>query len=100
MPNTPARYARTALTVSSATLFTVPASTTVIVTEIVINNTTAIDITPTINFGGVAFISNTAVPPMGMLTFGIKQVLSATDTITGLASAAGLNIFISGVTIT
>lgn len=100
MANTATRMARVALTTTSATLYTVPAATTALVTEIIINNTTAADITPTISLGGLQFLTGTPVPGNGMITIGLKQVLSATETITGLASAAGLNIFISGVQVT
>lgn len=100
MPNTPTRMARVGLTTASAILYTVPAATTALVTEIIINNTTAGDITPTVSLGGLALITGTAVPGNGMITIGLKQVLSATETITGLATAAGLNIFISGVQVT
>lgn len=100
MANTPARYARAALTTTSATLYTVPAATTAIVTEIIINNTTAVDITPTISFAGVSILSGSPVPANGILVVGMKQIMSAAETITGLATAAGLNIFISGVNVT
>lgn len=100
MANTATRMARGALTTVSATLYTVPAATTALVTEIIINNTTAGDITPTLALGGVDFLTGTPVPGNGMITIGLKQVLSAAETITGLASAAGLNVFISGVQVT
>lgn len=100
MPNTPTRFARAALTTTSATLYTVPAATTSIVTEIIINNTTAADVVPTISLAGVALVSNSPVPANGILVLGMKQILSAAETITGSASAAGLNVFISGVNVT
>ena len=100
MPNTPTRYARVALTTTSATLYTVPAATTAIITEIIINNTTAVDVSPIISLAGVSLLQGETVPANGMLALGMKQILSATETITGVASAAGLNIFISGVNLT
>jgi len=100
MPNTATRYARAALTTTSATLYTVPAATTALVTEIVLSNTTAIDINVTITFAGVALLTAAPVPANGILTLGLKQVVSTTEVIAGVASAAGLNVFISGVNVT
>lgn len=100
MANTATRMARGALTTTSANLYTVPAATTALVTEIIINNTTAGDITPTVRLAGVDFITGTPVPGNGMITIGLKQVLSAGEIISAFATAAGLNIFISGVQVT
>lgn len=100
MPNTPARMARAALTTTSATLFTVPATTTSIVTEIIITNTTALDIPATVTIAGVSLVAATVVPGNGMLTMGLKQVMSTGEIIAGFAGQAGLNIFISGVNVT
>ena len=100
MPNTATRYARAALTTTSATLYTVPAGATALVTEIILSNTTAIDITATITLSGVALFTAAPVPANGILTLGLKQVVSTTEIIAGFASAAGLNVFISGVNVT
>lgn len=100
MANTATRYAKAALTTGSVTLYTVPAATTSIVTEIVLTNTTATDRTVTLTFGGTAILSAIPVPANGIASFGMKQVLLTTEIIAGLADAAGVNIFISGVNVT
>ena len=64
---------RGAASTSSATLYTTPSATTTVVTNIAIANTTA-------------YID-------------LKQVLDATDTIKGLASATTVDFHISGVEI-
>jgi hypothetical protein len=81
-------------------LYTVPAATTAIVTEIVLTNTTNVDLTATITFGGTIFLNEVAIPADGVFQMGLKQVLSATETIVGTASATGVNVFISGVNVT
>lgn len=100
MANTPVRMARGALGTASAVLFTVPASTTSIVTEIIINNTTNNDVVATVNLAGTSVISTSPIPAQGGLVLGMKQVMSAGETITALAATTGLNIFISGVNVT
>jgi len=100
MPNTPARLARAALTTVSGTLYTVPAATKTLVTAIAISNTTTGDILATLNLGGVAYLSGAIILGRGITTIENPQVLTTGETITGLASIAGLNIFISGVEVT
>ena len=97
MPNVAKRLARAALTTSSVTQYTVPAATTAIVTNIVITNTTSAAITATVRFAGTDVISAASVAANGIFALDLKQVLSTTETITALASAAGLNLFISGL---
>lgn len=99
MPNTATRYARTAVGTASTTLTTIPAGTA-LVTEIILSNTTAADITVTLSLAGVALMTNVAVPGNGNIVMGLKQVMSATETITAIASAAGVNAFVSGVQVT
>lgn len=100
MANTPARYARTALGTSSATLATIPGSTTAIVTEIILTNTNATVASATITLAGVILLDQIQVPSDGIVSIGMKQVMSATEVIAGFASTTGVNVFISGVNVT
>jgi len=89
--------ARTAAALTSTTLYTVPASTTTVVSNIVVANTSASAQTFTINLDGVALLSSTSISANSSAFFDLKQVLATTKTITGLASATTVNFHISGV---
>jgi len=89
--------ARTAAATSSTTLYTVPASTTAIVTNIVVTNTASSAATFTITLDGVALFTTAALAANSTAMFDLKQVLAATKIIAGLASATTVNFHISGV---
>lgn len=90
---------RGAASTTSATLYTVPAGTSAIVTNIVISNTAATAESVTILLDGVAIISEGPVNANDAIVLDIRQVLAATKTITGLASSTSIKIHISGVEI-
>ena len=91
--------ARAAAGTSSATLYTVPASTTTVVTNIVVTNTASSAATFTLGLNGVSLFTTTALAANSTAMFDLKQVLETTQTITGLASAVTVNFHISGVEI-
>ena len=99
MPTTTKALARAAFATSSATLYTVPSATTTVVSNIVIANTAGTAGTFTLALNGVALASAVSVPANSITTIDLKQVLSATNTITGQASATTINYHISGVEI-
>lgn len=89
---------RGAATTNTATvLYTVPASTTTIVTNIAVNNTAASAATFTLGLAGTALHTTTAIAANTTVYIDCKQVLSATNTITGGASATTVSFHISGV---
>jgi hypothetical protein len=90
---------RGAFATSSATLYTVPSATTTVVTNIVITNTAGSAGTFTLGLAGTSLATTVACAANSITTLDIKQVLSATQTITGLASATTINYHISGVEI-
>ncbi len=90
---------RGAASTSSTTLYTVPSSTNTVVTNIVVDNTSASAQTFTINLDGVALLSSAAIDANASAFFDLKQVLATTKTITGLASATSVTFHISGVEI-
>lgn len=90
---------RGAATTTSTTLYTVPSATTTIVTNIVVDNTSASAQTFTINLDGIALLSSAAIDANASAFFDLKQALAATKTITGLASATSVTFHISGVEI-
>jgi hypothetical protein len=99
MATTTKVLSRTAAATSSTTLYTVPSATTTIVTNIAITNTATSAATYTLAFGGVSFATTAAIAPNDTIVIDAKQVLVATNTITGLASATTVNFHICGVEI-
>ena len=99
MATTSKVLARTAAATSSATLYTVPASTTTIVTNIVIANTAASSATATITLDGVAILSGVTIAANSSSFIDLKQTLATTKIIAGFASATTVNFHISGVEI-
>lgn len=91
--------ARGAFATSSATLYTVPSATTAVVTNIVITNTASSAGTFTLGLNGTSLATTVSVAANSITAIDLKQVLSATQTITGLASAVTINYHISGVEI-
>jgi hypothetical protein len=99
MPTTTKALARAAFATSSATLYTVPSATTAVISNIVIANTTGSAGTFTLALNGVSMATAVAVAANSITTIDLKQVLAATQTITGLASATTITYHISGVEI-
>ena len=91
--------ARTAAATTSTTLYTTPSGSTAVVTNIAIANTTASAVTATISLNSVALVSSVSVAANTTAFIDLKQVLSATQTITGQASTTAVNFHISGVEI-
>lgn len=100
MPNTAkALFRGAATTTTTTTLYTVPASTSTVVTDIVVANTAGTAGTFTISLDGVAINSATSIGANESVPLSLKQVLAATKTITGGASAATISFHISGMEI-
>ena len=91
--------ARTAAATSSTTLYTVPASTTAVVTNIVVTNSAASAATFTITLDAVDLFKDATIAANSTATFDLKQVLTTTKIIAGLASAITVKFHISGVEI-
>ena len=100
MATTPkALFRGAATTTTSTTLYTVPSATTTIVTNIVVTNTSSSQQTYTLGLAGTNLSTATVIAANDSTILDIKQVLSATNTITGGASATSVNFHISGVEI-
>ena len=91
--------ARTAAATSSATLYTVPSSTTAVVTNIAVANTAASAGTFTLLLDDVDLHTTTAIAANTTIYIDLKQVLATTKTIKGFASATTIDFHISGVEI-
>ena len=90
---------RGAAATSSTTLYTVPAATTTVVTNILVTNTTGTAGTFSILFDDVSVATTVTVGAFDTTVIDMKQVLATTKTIKGLASATTINFHISGVEI-
>jgi hypothetical protein len=90
---------RGAASTSSTTLYTTPSATTTIVTNIVVANTASTAATFTILLDDFEIQKDSTVPANSTAYIDLKQVLVATDTIKGLASATTVDFHISGVEI-
>jgi hypothetical protein len=90
---------RGAAATSSTTLYTVPASTTTVVTNIAVTNTVTTDATFTLLLDDVSIGTTVTVGGFDTTVIELKQVLATTKTIKGLASATTVNFHISGVEI-
>lgn len=89
-----------ATTNTGTTLYTAPAATTTVITNIVVTNTSSAPATFTLSLNDIQFAPAVAVDGYSMTTLDVKQVIAASQTIKGGASAATVNIHISGMEIT
>jgi len=99
MATTTKALARTAAATTSTTLYTVPAATTAVVTNIAVVNTAGSSATFTITLDGVVLIPAATIAANTTALFDLKQVLATTKIIAGFASATTVNFHISGVEI-
>ena len=90
---------RGAASTSSTTLYTTPASTTTVVTDIVITNTAASSGTYELLLNDIVLAKTVTVGANDSTIIQLKQPLTATQTVKGLASAVTINFHISGVEI-
>jgi hypothetical protein len=88
-----------ATTTVGTTLYTVPSATVTVVTNIIITNTAGSSGTFTLGLGGTNLATTVTVGANDSTVLDIKQPLTATQTITGGASATSINFHISGVEI-
>jgi hypothetical protein len=99
MATTTKVLARAAAATSSATLYTVPASTTAVVTNIAVTNTAGSAGTFSLLLDDVSLHTTTAIAANTTVYIDLKQTLATTKTIKGFASAVTVNFHISGVEI-
>ena len=88
--------ARTAASTSTATLYTVPAGTTTVVTNIVICNPTGSGTTASILLNDIDLLGTVAIAANTSAFFDLKQVITATQTIKASASSTSVDFHISG----
>lgn len=94
-------YRGTLTTTATATLYTVPASTTAIITNIVVANRTASQATLTLDLDTFYVAFQLPVEANSVVTFDMKQVLATTKLIRGgSGTSTALDVHISGVLVT
>jgi hypothetical protein len=91
--------ARTAAATSSTTLYTVPAGTTTVVTNIVICNPTGSAVTASMTINAIDLLGSVSIAANSSAFFDLKQVIPATQIIAGSASSTSVDFHISGVEI-
>lgn len=96
---TKALYRGAATTNTATTLYTVPASTTAVITNILIANTGSTAYTWTMALDGVSIGTTVSIAANSTAVIDLKQVLATTKTITGGASNVAVTFHISGVEI-
>ena len=94
---TKALFRGAATTTVGTTLYTVPASTTTVVSNIAVTNTAGSAGTFTLGLAGTNLHTTAAIAANTTVYIDLKQVLATTQTITGGASAVTINFHISGV---
>lgn len=98
MANTFSVLYRGAAATGNTTLFT--ATSTTMVTSILVVNTSTSNQTFNLSLDGVSIATGVTVNANDTKLLEIKQVIVATDTISGSASATSVNFHISGLVIT
>jgi hypothetical protein len=86
------------LTALGATLYTVPASTTIIITEIIVANKTGADVVATIAVGNTKIVPAKPIPANDSLVIKTHTNLTSGKTIVGSAGAdTSIDCHISGI---
>jgi hypothetical protein len=99
MPVVSKVLARTAAATATTTLYTTPSGSTAVVTNIVICNPTTAAVTASLLLNSIDLLGSVSVAANTSAFFDLKQVLNATQTISGSASSTSVDFHISGVEI-
>jgi hypothetical protein len=99
MATTTKVFARTAAATTSTTLYTTPAGTSAVVTNIVICNPTTSAATASITINAIDLLGSVPIAANSSAFFDLKQVVPATEVIAGSASTTSVDFHISGVEI-
>lgn len=99
MAATPKLFYRGAAELTNATLYTVPSSTTAVLTDIVISNTNANQQYVTITVDGINILPVVPINANSVTNFQFRTVIPTGDIIAGLATSTDVKFHISGVEI-
>lgn len=84
---------------SNSAVYAVPSSTSAVVTNIVVANTTSADSAVTLKMGGFSIFEGSEIPANTSFILDLKQVLNEFDSIEISATTTGVDIHVSGVEI-
>lgn len=99
MANTVKKMFRGAASLSNTTLYTVPAATSAVVTNISLVNTAGSAATATLKLDDVDILTTFALAANSITSLDVRHVLETGGTIKGSASAITVNFHISGMEI-
>ena len=91
--------ARTAAATTSTTLYTTPAGSTAVVTNIVICNPTGSAVTASMTINSIDLLGSVSIAANSVFSFDLKQVIPATQVLAGSASTTAVDFHVSGVEI-
>jgi len=99
MSTTAVTIARQELALSSTTIYTSPASTTTVLTNIIISNSNSSAKAVTFSIDGVPILSQSIVNANDTVAVDLKQVVDVGLTITAFSNSAGVYLHASGIAI-
>ena len=99
MAVTPTLFYRGSAATSSATLYTVPSSTTAVLTDIVVSNTSSSQQYVTMTVDGVNILTTVPISANTVITIQPKTVIPTGDIVAGYATSADVKLHVSGVEI-
>lgn len=88
---------RGAIPATNTSVYSVPASTSAIVTNVIVANTSSSPINLSISVGGFSVFASTEVLGNTSVFIDLKQVMNEFDAIEVSGSTTGLDIHVSGV---
>ena len=97
MAATPTLFYRGAAATSSTTLYTVPSSTTSVLTDIVVSNTSTDQQYVTITIDGVNIVPTVPVSAKQVVNLQFRTVIPTGDIVAGYASSTDVKFHLSGV---
>ena len=97
MAANPTLFYRGAAATSSATLYTVPSSTTSVLTDIVISNTSSNQQYVTMTVDGVNILPAVPISANTVINLQPKTVMATTKILAGFATSVDVKFHISGV---
>jgi hypothetical protein len=97
MAANPTLFYRGAAATSSATLYTVPSSTTSVLTDIVVSNTSTDQQYVTMTVDGVNILPAVPISANTVINLQPKTVMATTKILAGFATSADVKFHISGV---
>ena len=95
----PTLFYRGAAATSSATLYTVPAATTAVLTDIVVSNTSSNQQYVTMTVDGVNILPTVPISANTVITIQPKTVVPTGDIVAGFATSTDVKFHVSGVEI-